>query len=134
MKTFFTPEFTNHLGDKLNSLNTSWNKEVDDFKKYFEAPKAKEFHLEKADNGWQLSVLIAGYDKDEISIEAKGSYIEITATKKKKETYNDLITSSIYRNILVGDIDTENIQARLSNGILWLDIPSKERKSKVVIK
>jgi HSP20 family molecular chaperone IbpA len=97
-------------------------------------PTLKDHHVEKVEGGWRLLFLLPGFDKKELSVEAKGSYIEVTAKKENNENYNNLIMASTYKNILIGDMDTENVSAELKNGILWIDIPAKEKKSSIVIK
>jgi HSP20 family molecular chaperone IbpA len=96
-------------------------------------PVKKEFHLEKTATGWELTFLVPGFDKEEIGLQVKGSYVEVTASTTRKSS-GELFSTSFYKNVLVGDIDEEAVQAELKNGVLLVILPSKERKNKITIK
>lgn len=89
---------------------------------------------EKGGN-YYIEMDIPGFDKNDISIELKDSYLTITAEKKNESSEEDKEKKYIrqersygkyQRSFYVGDIDTESIDAKFNNGILEVVIPKKE--------
>lgn len=92
---------------------------------------------------YNILVDIPGYDKDEISIEAKDGYLTIVAEKKideniekeeRKYVFHERKFGRKERFFYLGDMDQDEIKAKLENGILNICIPKiKEEESKKII-
>jgi HSP20 family molecular chaperone IbpA len=125
--------FDNTFGYINKCINNDWNHWGTELLKPL--TQAKDYNLEKRDNGYQLQVLAVGFEKNELTILSEGSYITIRGEKTDGNTFDGLIHKSLSKSILVGgDIDTENIEAELRNGILFIDVPLKEKRNKIIIK
>ena len=85
--------------------------------------------IEETEKEYKLSVEIPGFNKDDISITYDNGYLTIQATSNKetdaskeyikKERY----TSSIQRTYYLGEVDEDNIKAKLDSGILDICVP-----------
>ena len=80
---------------------------------------------------------LPGYEKENINLELKDGYLEVTAHVEKEEKKDDdekfIHKERFYghcsRNFYVGDeIAEEDIHAEFKNGILRIDVPKKEEK------
>lgn len=97
--------------------------------------------VKETDGGFDLSIELPGYDKEDVSAELKDGYMTIKASKNteneekaedgriiRKERYSGSLSRSFY----VGeDIEEEDIKAKLTNGVLSIFIPKKEAKPQV---
>lgn len=92
---------------------------------------------------YELQVEVPGIEKDKIDVKATTDAIEITGRqsegmeeKKKGYVYKERSQRSFYRNIPVPDeIEPSKISAKMTNGILVVDIPKKApAKSRQAIK
>jgi HSP20 family molecular chaperone IbpA len=90
-------------------------------------PLQKNYLLEKTDNGYLYTVLLPGFEKSEIGLKVDGSYLVLNATKKEHTTFDALIEKSVQQRHYLGDIDDENIDASLFNGILQVKVPLKKK-------
>lgn len=82
---------------------------------------------------YHVEIDIPGFDKKDISIEAKNGYLTITAEKAledKEEDKNYIRRERSYgkyeRSFYLGDLDTDNISAEFKNGTLKVIVPHKE--------
>jgi len=89
---------------------------------------------EKGGN-YHIEMDIPGYDKKDISVEAKDGYLTITAEKNNEvdnsdEEKNYIRRERVYgkyqRSFYVGDLDQDNIKAEFVNGMLKVTVPKKE--------
>ena len=90
------------------------------------------------DGFYHLDVELPGYQKDEISLDISGGYLNISAQKETKDEQQDdkgnLIRSersfgSLSRSFYIGNaIEAEDIIAHLENGVLQLTFPSEKQK------
>ena len=85
------------------------------------------------DGDYHIEIDIPGFDKKDISIEAKNGYLTITAEKTledKEEDKNYIRRERSYgkyeRSFYLGDLDTDNISAEFKNGTLKVIVPHKE--------
>ena len=82
---------------------------------------------------------IAGFNKDEIKVEAEDGSIIISAEKNEdsKEENKDKkylrrerhFHSKVQRAFYLGDIDEDSIKASFDNGVLKVEVPKKEIES-----
>ena len=96
--------------------------------------------VKEKDHGYEVSIDLPGFKKDEVKAELKDGYLTIYAAKNvnndekdkdgkyiRRERYSGNMSRSFY----VGEEVTENdIHAKFENGILMLDIPKKEETKK----
>ena len=121
---------------------------IDDF---FGVPEKKATHVFKStmmqtdvketDAGYEVTMDLPGYNKEDVSAELKDGYLVITAsTNSSNDTQDDdgkyirkeRYSGSCQRSFYVGDdLKQEDIKARFENGTLKLDIPKKDAQPKV---
>lgn len=90
--------------------------------------------IKEDDKEYSITAEVPGYTKEEINIEIDNGVLNISSEHKeqKEETKKDYIykersESSFRRSIRIPDnIKTEELDARLDNGLLTLHIPKKE--------
>ncbi len=96
------------------------------------------------DNMYEVYANLPGFNKDEISINFEGGYLNISAKHKlaeNKEHLNYLVKErslrSKKRSIYFGDLDEDHFKAKLENGVLVISIylkkPEDKRKSTISI-
>jgi len=96
--------------------------------------------IKESDSGYEMTIDLPGFKKDEISVALENGYLTIGAAKgfendekreegeKKKGNYirRERYSGSCSRSFYVGnDIENKDIKANFQHGILKLDIPKK---------
>ena len=90
------------------------------------------------DGVYNIVVDVPGFKKDEVDVEAKDGYITISAEKKmetreeregKKYFYHERRYDKAERSFYIGDMDAENIKAKMDNGTLLVTIPKIEENN-----
>ena len=90
------------------------------------------------DGVYNIEVDVPGYSKEDINIEAKDGYVTITADKKiepkeihegKKYYYHERRYGKAERSFYIGDMDADNIKAKMENGTLLVTIPKIDEKN-----
>lgn len=114
--------------------------EGDDFFQRRENSIMKTDIREKKDR-YVIEVDLPGYDKENINLELKDGYLEVSAKVEKVQDDEDKNERYIHkerfyghcsRNFYVGDeIKQEDIRAEFKNGILKIDVPKKEEHEKL---
>ena len=94
--------------------------------------------VRETENSYELDVELAGFKKDEISVELKNGCLNISATKglDKEETDKNgkLIRQERYagscsRSFYVGtEVDPAAVTAKFENGILCISVPKASRQ------
>ncbi len=99
--------------------------------------------IKESDTGYEMTIDLPGFKKDEVKVALENGYLTISAAKgiendeaeneaeKKKGNYirRERYTGSCERSFYVGDsLKVEDIKANFEHGILKLDIPKKEQK------
>ncbi len=101
-------------------------------------PREKmECDIYEEDGKYVVEATIAGYDKEDIKVEAEDGSIIITAEAKEDSVDEDKkylrrerhFKSKCQRAFYLGDIDEENIKASFNNGVLKISVPKKEIQS-----
>ena len=104
----------------------------------------KERNLMKTDikekkDKYIIEMDLPGYDKDNINLELKNGYLEISAKVEKEDNSDDeekfvrreRFFGECSRSFYVGeDITNEDISAEFKNGILKIEVPKKEEEEK----
>lgn len=99
--------------------------------------------IKELEDGYEMSIEMPGFDKNEVEIELDKGYLNISAKKEEKEEKEEdekekYISRerkvALSRSYYVGDVNEENIKAKYDNGILELNIPKKvEQANKILI-
>ena len=105
-------------------------------------PASMRTDIEKVDGGYELSTELAGFGKDDISVEIKNGYLTITAektTEKNDEAEKNFVHRERYygksqRSFYVGNnVNEDDIRATFADGILRLTIPEPQEQKKKTI-
>ena len=86
------------------------------------------------DDQFDIELSVAGYSKEEITYKVSNGILRVTGNKDKKASelaicyVTQEFTNNSFRRsfILSEDVDSSKIKARLSNGILTLEIPKTD--------
>lgn len=82
-----------------------------------------EAGAESTENGWSLRLELPGFKKDEVTLSADEEFL-LVAAETSDEDRNFL--GKVERRVRISDeVDTENIDARLEDGLLYLKIPRR---------
>lgn len=94
--------------------------------------------IRDAGDKYIMEAELAGFDRDDINIDIKDSYLVISAERKnssddkdKKYIRRERSYSSYKRSFDVSDVDTENVNAEYKNGVLTIDLPKKKHEDPV---
>ena len=105
-------------------------------------PAVMRTDIEKVDGGYELTTELAGYDKDDISVEIRNGYLAISAEKKteknddkdKNYLHRERYYGKTSRSFYVGNsVDQDDIKAAFADGILKLTIPEPKEQQKKTI-
>ncbi len=128
----------NYLSRRNNDLGFNFFEDAFDdfFKPVFYGVKdcAMKTDIKETEKGYELSVDMPGYDKNDISLSLDNGYLKIQAQKQEKdEDEKSFIrrerSFSCSRSYYVGDAVTEeDVKAKYNNGTLELFVPKKEKQ------
>lgn len=90
--------------------------------------------IKESENKYTVEIDLPGFNKENINIELKNGYLEISAKVEKnnneeeeKYLHRERYYGECSRNFYVGDnVKEEDINAEFKNGILKIEIPKKE--------
>ncbi len=115
----------------------------DDFMPMFSRKEMKQFNsimktdIKESGDNYVLEVDLPGFDKKDVSLELDNGYLSITAKREHKVEEDDEKKGNFIRrersfgqfsrSFYVGDIEEDDIDAKLENGILTIRLP-KEKK------
>lgn len=111
----FNNDFVNRMEESFNVLR----------------PKA---NIKENEKSYVIEMMVPGFSKKDFAIEVENETLKISANVDKKEKdsneqyiHEEFSKMSIERNFtLSNNIDTKNISASYSNGILNITVPKKE--------
>ena len=69
--------------------------------------------------------MLPGYKKNEVKIHAGGGFLNVTAETQEEE--REFLGTQKRRIKVSDEADLENVQAKLEDGILYLEIPVKAK-------
>ncbi|MDE5834587.1 MAG: Hsp20/alpha crystallin family protein [Ruminococcus sp.] len=94
--------------------------------------------IRDAGDKYIMEAELAGFEREDINIDIKDSYLVISAERKKssEEKENKYIRrersyNSYKRSFDVSDVDTEHVNAEYKNGVLIIDLPKKKHEEPV---
>ena len=116
---------------------------LDDF--FNDIVTSKENSMMKCDiyeseGKYNIEMDLPGFDKKNIKIECKNGNLSITAKREVTEDNSDktyLRKERSYgeytRTFYLGEIETNNIEAKFNNGTLCITVPKEEKQNKTII-
>ncbi|MGL5258244.1 MAG: Hsp20/alpha crystallin family protein [Proteocatella sp.] len=120
-------DFYNMLDDFFNDNPLSSRFEIN-----------SRFKMDVKDKGsfYLIEAELPGISREEIKLDYQDSYLIISINKNEeindeKENYihKERRTTSMQRNVYLRDVDVQNIEAKLEDGILKISLPKLEQKS-----
>lgn len=147
----------NEYNKNNNIVSKERNHEFDLFDPFGDLFKFPSFHrdnisslmktdIKELENSYVIETDLPGFDKKDIDIDFNNGYLTISASRKhsvteegKKDKYlrKERYYGSVSRSFYVGDINEDQICAKLDNGTLVVEIPKepkKEEKKRIEIK
>jgi HSP20 family protein len=92
--------------------------------------------IEEEDTAYRLEVELPGVQRDDINIELVGNELMITGELKERERTGIVrrrtrrVGRFDYRVMLPSQVDAQNIEAKLHDGVLTVRVPKKEQGRK----
>jgi len=94
--------------------------------------------LKEHENGYELSVDLPGFKKDQIQLQLENGYLTVTATKgleeeEKNESgryiHQERFSGTMSRSFYLGDtLSEEDVKAKFEDGVLTLAFPKEEKR------
>lgn len=103
-------------------------------------PQLMKTDVKEKDNGFDLDIELPGYKKEDLTLELKEGYLNVSATTKQSnddEENGHFIRRERYigtssRSFYVGDeVTEEDIKAKFEDGILKIYVPKKEAQPEI---
>ena len=105
------------------------------------APTLMRTDIKENDGGYELTIDLPGFKKDDVQAELKDGYLTITAqTQSESEDKDDKGTfvrkerfsGKCSRTFYVGDdVEQDDIKAKFEDGVLKVDVPKKQEQPKL---
>ena len=105
------------------------------------SPTLMRTDIKETDGGYELTIDLPGFKKDEVSIDLKDGYLTISAAKgldkdaedkKGKYIRQERYAGACSRSFYVGwDVEPDEISAKFESGILQISVPKETRKPEV---
>lgn len=105
------------------------------------APTLMRTDIKETDEGYEMTIDLPGFKKDDVQAELKDGYLSITAQtqresedKDEKGTFvrKERFSGKCSRTFFVGeDIEDDDIKAKFEDGILKIDVPKKQEQPKL---
>jgi HSP20 family protein len=89
--------------------------------------------IEETEDAWLIEAEIPGAKRDDVDIEVNENELEISGEIKERERKGILrrrtrrVGEFHYAVTLPGDIDADNVNAELQNGVLTVTVPKSQR-------
>ena len=125
----------NYLSRRNEDFGLSAFDVFDDFFKpfYYSPSKSMRTDVKETENGYELSVDMPGFDKNDINLSLENGYLKVEASKTQKEEDDKYIhrerNVSCSRSFYVGNsVTEEDVKAKYLNGTLVLNVPKNDKK------
>lgn len=115
----------------------------DDFMPMFSRKEMKEFNsimktdVKETEKDYILDVDLPGFRKEDVNLNLENGYLTISAKREhkvdnenRKENFvrRERSFGQFSRSFYVGDVEQDEIEAHLENGILTIKLPKEEEK------
>ena len=100
------------------------------------AARVMKTDLKEHDEGYELSIDLPGFKKDQIDLQLQNGYLTITASKgveedeknkKGKLVHQERYSGSMSRSFYIGEsLTEEDVKAKFEDGVLTLDFPKEK--------
>ncbi|MGC4018898.1 MAG: Hsp20/alpha crystallin family protein [Muricomes sp.] len=107
------------------------------FGRSFNTSRMMQTDVAETDDGYEVTMDLPGFKKEDVKAELKNGYLTITANtntnndekdKNGKYIRRERYSGTCSRSFYVGEhVTEEDIKAKFENGTLKLDIPKKEK-------
>lgn len=101
-------------------------------------PQLMKTDVKALDNGFSLDIELPGYKKEDLTLELKEGYLNVSATTKKETEENgkfirrERFIGTTSRSFYVGEeITEEDVKAKFEDGILKVFVPKKEKQPEI---
>ncbi|MEG0791186.1 MAG: Hsp20/alpha crystallin family protein [Gordonibacter sp.] len=105
------------------------------------APTLMRTDIKETDEGYEMTIDLPGFKKDDVQAELKDGYLSITAQtqsefeeKDDKGTFvrKERFSGKCSRTFFVGeDIEDDDIKAKFEDGVLRIAVPKKQEQPKL---
>lgn len=105
------------------------------------APTLMRTDIKENDGGYELTIDLPGFKKDDVQAELKDGYLTINAQtqgesedKDEQGTYvrKERFSGKCSRTFYVGDdVEQDDIKAKFEDGVLKVDVPKKQEQPKL---
>ena len=102
------------------------------------SPTLMRTDIKETDAGFELTIDLPGFKKDEVNVELKNGYLTIQAAKgldkeeqdkKGKYIRQERYAGACSRSFYVGeDVEPEEVSAKFEDGILTISVPKAAKK------
>ncbi len=100
------------------------------------AARVMKTDLKEHDDGYELSVDLPGFKKEQIELQLQNGYLTISAAKgieedgkdkKGRLVHQERYTGSMTRSFYIGEnVREEDVKAKFEDGVLTLDFPKEQ--------
>ena len=100
------------------------------------AARVMKTDLKEHDDGYELSVDLPGFKKEQIELQLQNGYLTISAAKGVEEdskdkkgrlVHQERYTGSMTRSFYIGEnVREEDVKAKFEDGVLTLDFPKEQ--------
>lgn len=135
--------FNNPFNRSSNFSMENFDNVVDDFFHNMWYPTRNlindtfKLDIKELDDNYLIEAEMPGISKDEVSLALNDGKLTISINKnssvdKEEENYihRERQTSSVQRSVYLADADSNNIKAKLENGLLKITVPKLKPNSK----
>ena len=102
------------------------------------AARVMKTDLKEHEDGYELSVDLPGFKKDQIQLQLSNGYLTVSAAKGVEEeekdkkgrlVHQERFSGSMSRSYYVGEnLEEEDVKAKFEDGVLTLSFPKAEQK------
>lgn len=106
------------------------------FRDFNDFGKSRNYSISEKDGVHIIKLLVPGFTKDDLSVQANNEYVTIKGDISQDETLSNIgITRKMDYMFTLENLDSENIDLMLENGILTIKVKQKlpeEKKLKTI--
>ena len=140
MSTYLPTIFGENMMDMFDAFDRNWARPFHDIDHTLygrHSDRLMKTDIQEKDTGYEISVDLPGFKKDELKVELNNGYLTISAEKslnKDEEDNSKLIrqerySGSMQRSFYVGSsLTEEDIRCAYENGVLKVSLPKKDAR------